>query len=290
MPLVWASKLIGKPLKERVTGSDMIAPLGKLVQQKSYRLFLLGASEKSSKAAAEWFERSYPGLKIAGRYSPPVAPLHAMDNETILRKIAAADPDIILVAFGNPKQEKWIAMHQHEITRGVVIGVGASLDFLAGHMSRAPRWIQVIGAEWIYRLAQEPRRLARRYAENILTALIYLPHLILILRTQKNRSKETHLTHAIEQNQIEIKPVGQFTGTLVDGFDALASQAYQEKKGMLLDLSATDACGIDALGSMIHANAQLNRCGTRLKVVGASKQMRRVVHASCAFEPVKQTA
>jgi N-acetylglucosaminyldiphosphoundecaprenol N-acetyl-beta-D-mannosaminyltransferase len=115
MPLVWASRILGTPLKERVTGSDLVPRLAELSARQNYSIFLLGAEEARSEAAAEWMKKQYPEVKIAGRYSPPVAPLDEMDHEHMLRMINAAKPDILLVAFGNPKQEKWLAMHRYRL-------------------------------------------------------------------------------------------------------------------------------------------------------------------------------
>src|SRR5205807_3212753 len=128
-----------------------------------YRLFFLGATPESAAAVVIRMEAAYPGLVIAGHYSPPFNKLLEMDHEEIRRRIQDAAPDLLLVSFGCPKQEKWVAMHYRSLGVPVTAGVGATIDFLAGQVRRAPVWMQRSGTEWMFRLAQEPRRLFRRY-------------------------------------------------------------------------------------------------------------------------------
>ncbi len=162
-PLVWASRLLGNPLPERVAGADVVPLLIKVAAQKGYRLFLLGASPDAAKRAVTRLNAQYPDLIIAGHYSPPFNHLLEMDHEEIKRRVREAKPDLLFVSLGCPKQEKWVAMHYRNLGVPVTAGVGATIDFLAGQVKRAPAWMQRSGTEWIFRLAQEPRRLFRRY-------------------------------------------------------------------------------------------------------------------------------
>ena len=164
-PLVWASRLLGQALPERVAGSDLVPQLIRLAAQKNYRLFLLGGLPGAAEKAANRLRQEYPGLAI-DFYTPPFQRLLEMDHAEITRRIRQASPDILLVAFGCPKQEKWMAMHYESLGVPVSMGVGATVDFLAGHMKRAPVWMQRSGTEWIFRLGQEPRRLFRRYTKD----------------------------------------------------------------------------------------------------------------------------
>ncbi|MCD6052782.1 MAG: WecB/TagA/CpsF family glycosyl transferase [Verrucomicrobia bacterium] len=166
-PLVWASRLLGNPLPERVAGSDLVPRLIQLAEKKKYRIFLLGGSSEANSAAVENLKREHPKLIIAGHYAPPFAPLPEMNHQEICDRIREAKPDLLLVSFGCPKQEKWIAMHYQSLGVPVVIGVGAVIDFVAQRVKRAPVWMQQSGTEWLFRLAQEPRRLFRRYAVDL---------------------------------------------------------------------------------------------------------------------------
>ncbi|MEI7730755.1 MAG: WecB/TagA/CpsF family glycosyltransferase [Verrucomicrobiota bacterium] len=167
MPLVWASRWLGNPLPERVTGSDLVPRLLCEAERKGWRVFFLGGSEQSVAIAAEKSLKKHPNLKIVGAYSPPFKSLLEMDHEDIVRRVCAASPDVLLVAFGCPKQEKWINMHFRKLGVPLSVGVGATIDFLAGTMKRAPVWMQRTGTEWIYRMLQEPRRLFRRYGTDL---------------------------------------------------------------------------------------------------------------------------
>ncbi len=166
-PLVWASRWLGNPLRERVAGSDLVPALVREAAEKGHRLFLLGAGAGVAAGAAERLHEQHPSLIICGHYSPPFSGLLEMDHEEAASRIREARPDVLLVSFGCPKQEKWIAMHYRSLGVPVVIGVGASLDFLANRVRRAPPWMRRSGLEWGYRLLQEPRRLFRRYANDL---------------------------------------------------------------------------------------------------------------------------
>ena len=188
MPLVWASRLMRSPLKQRVTGSDMVPELAKLAARRGFGIFLLGTSEIATKGAANWMEQHHPGVRIVGRYSPPYRSLEEMDHEAMLTRIEATKPDILLVAFGNPKQEKWLAMHRDRLRVPVCVGVGCSLDLLAGTQKRAPRWMQRSGLEWSYRAWNDPQRLAGRYAKNAYGLARYLIPQLIATAAQKGRN------------------------------------------------------------------------------------------------------
>jgi N-acetylglucosaminyldiphosphoundecaprenol N-acetyl-beta-D-mannosaminyltransferase len=167
MPLVWASRCLGNPLPERVAGADLVPKLIERAAVRNYRLFFLGGKPEVTAKAVANLQQQYPNLVIAGHFSPPFRPLLEMPNQEIVRRIRAAKPDVLLVSFGCPKAEKWMAMHCQSLGVPVIIGIGGTIDFLAGALKRAPDWIQRIGMEWLFRLVQEPRRLARRYGTDL---------------------------------------------------------------------------------------------------------------------------
>lgn len=167
MPLVWASKLRRNPLPERVAGSDLIFKIAERSAQKGYRIFLLGAAPGIAAKAAERLQERYPGLQIAGTECPPFRKPSLQEHEGLLQRIRDTKPDILFVAFGQPKGEYWIAENLDKLEIPVSVQVGASLDFVAGIVKRSPKLLQKIGLEWFYRLAQEPKRLTGRYLENI---------------------------------------------------------------------------------------------------------------------------
>lgn len=166
-PLVWASRWLGNALPERVAGSDLAPELMQVAAAKGYRVFFLGAGPGVAEAATARLRERYPAINIVGHYAPPFAALLEMDHAHIVQQVRAAQPDILLVGFGCPKQEKWIAMHHRALGVPVAIGVGATIDFLAGRVPRAPAWMRRSGTEWVFRLMREPRRLFRRYAHDL---------------------------------------------------------------------------------------------------------------------------
>jgi N-acetylglucosaminyldiphosphoundecaprenol N-acetyl-beta-D-mannosaminyltransferase len=175
MPLVWASGLLGCPLAERVTGVDLVPRLAELSARKGYGIFLLGGKGDVAERAAKLLGRNYPGVRIVGTYSPTEEHIARLDHSDILGRIHAAKPDILLVALGNPKQEKWIWIHRKRLGVPVAMGVGGSFEILVGDVQRAPKLIQRCGLEWLMRLMQEPSRLGPRYLRDFLGLARRLP-------------------------------------------------------------------------------------------------------------------
>jgi len=167
-PVVTASRLLGQPLPERVTGSDLVPELLRSAQYGSpLRVFLLGAAPGVGARAAVNIASSCAGVDVAGVYSPPLGFERCpVENDKILRMIEQARPDVLVVGLGAPKQELWVHQHREQLRAKVALCVGATIDFLAGERSRAPRWLQRLRLEWLYRLLSEPRRLGRRYVRD----------------------------------------------------------------------------------------------------------------------------
>lgn len=161
-PVVWMARLLGRPVPEKVSGSDLIGPLMARAAQDAWRVYLLGGSAQVSALAEMRLKQRYPGLIVCGRDTSRWDP-HGADAIASAERIRRARPDLVIVALGCPKQELWMARYGPYIAPAVAIGLGGSLDFVAGAVRRAPRWVSRMGLEWIYRLLQEPRRLAYRY-------------------------------------------------------------------------------------------------------------------------------
>lgn len=165
-PVVWASRRIGTPLPERVAGSDLIYDLCEQAVRFGHRVFLLGGAEGIASAAADRLADLYPGLQVVGTGSPPYRDLTDEENLALIARVREARPDLLFVATGQPKGELWINQNLERLEVPVCVQVGASFDFVAGRIRRAPRLLQRINMEWAYRLWQEPRRLGPRYARN----------------------------------------------------------------------------------------------------------------------------
>ena len=161
MPLVWTARLLGKPVPEKISGSDLVPHLMERAAARGYRVYLLGGAPGSALEAARVLRDRQ--VSIAGIDASMLRdPLDASDRRAIVDRIRDAAPDLVLVAYGAPKQELFIDAVRSEVD-AVLIGVGATLDFIAGRVPRAPGWMSRHGLEWLYRLFREPRRLWRRY-------------------------------------------------------------------------------------------------------------------------------
>jgi N-acetylglucosaminyldiphosphoundecaprenol N-acetyl-beta-D-mannosaminyltransferase len=164
MPIVWASRLLGAPLPEKVSGSDLVLPLVERAARRGWRVYLLGGAPGVAAQAAERLQARFPDLLLAGADAPRVTLAERdAEGDAALARLAAARPELVLVALGAPKQELWIHRNRAALAPAVAVGVGASLDFVAGRVRRAPRWMSRTGLEWLWRLGREPRRLWRRY-------------------------------------------------------------------------------------------------------------------------------
>lgn len=185
-PIVWASRLLGSPLPERVSGADLVLPLMQRAAERRYRVYLLGAGPGVAEKAGQVLRQRH-GVDVVG-IDAPFIELGAVD-EAVVSRIVAARPHLLLVALGAPKQELLIDHIRTRIAPTVALGIGASLDFIAGTVRRAPRWVSKAGLEWLFRLSQEPRRLWRRY-------LVDDPYFALILlRTLRLPREERVRTH-----------------------------------------------------------------------------------------------
>ncbi len=163
-PVLWAARLLGHPLPEKISGSDLFLPLVQLAEDRGLRVFLLGGAAGVADIVAARLMRQYPKLQIAGISSPLIGgePDSPLPTEA-LEQIRLAEPHLLFVALGAPKQELFI--DRTAVLRGpcIAVGVGAAFDFVAGRIQRAPTWMSRFGLEWLFRLWREPKRLWRRY-------------------------------------------------------------------------------------------------------------------------------
>lgn len=163
-PLIWISNWYKTPIKEKISGSDLFPRVCDLAAKKGYTMYLLGAAEGVADKAAKNLMNKYKGLNIVGTYSPPFGfEKDKLELKKIERQIQEVHPDILIVGLGCPKQEKYMYHHCKELDVPISFGLGASIDFEAVNIKRAPRWMSEHGLEWLYRITQDPKRLAKRY-------------------------------------------------------------------------------------------------------------------------------
>jgi N-acetylglucosaminyldiphosphoundecaprenol N-acetyl-beta-D-mannosaminyltransferase len=164
-PLVWAMNALGHHLPTRVYGPELMERACERAASTGQRMYLYGGRNQGALVQlALNLRRRFEGLKIVGGYSPPFRELVTEEEDAIVAEINASGADVVWVGIGVPKQEKWMARMRERLDAPVLVGVGAAFDFHAGLVPQAPDWMQRLGLEWVYRLAQEPRRLWRRYA------------------------------------------------------------------------------------------------------------------------------
>ena len=182
-PVLWASRLLRTPLPAKISGSDLVMPLLRRAAERGYRVYFLGGAPGVADLAKSKLEAALPGIQIVGTDASRIDVQAPSDADEVTERIRRAQPDLVLVALGAPKQEIWSYTRAERLKPAVLIGVGASLDFVAGIQKRAPSWMSKAGLEWLYRLAQEPRRLAARY-------LLRDPEFCLILLRQLVRGSK----------------------------------------------------------------------------------------------------
>jgi N-acetylglucosaminyldiphosphoundecaprenol N-acetyl-beta-D-mannosaminyltransferase len=160
MPVVWASRLLRKPLKERVAGVDLFEALMKRAAEKGWRIFLLGAREETVSSVVRLYRNAYPNIVIAGYRN---GYWDSEQEPEVVRQIQEANADILFVAISSPKKEQFLGRYQEKMKVPFAMGVGGTFDVAAGKVRRAPLWMQRAGLEWFFRFLQEPRRMFRRY-------------------------------------------------------------------------------------------------------------------------------
>ncbi len=166
MPMVWMGKLNGFRQMDRVYGPDLMLLICEFARSKGYSHFFYGGGDGVAELLRQRMEAKFPGIKIAGTYTPPFRPLTPAEEDGMIRLLNDKKPDIIWVGLSTPKQEKFMARYRDRLDATLMFGVGAAFDFHAGKVRQAPRWVQRSGLEWLFRLCCEPRRLWRRYLRN----------------------------------------------------------------------------------------------------------------------------
>lgn len=183
MPTVWVGRFYGHKKMRRVYGPDLMMEVLKKSVGKNYKHFFYGGAEGVAEKLRDKLIAQMPGLNVAGVYSPPFRTLTQLEEKKLVDIMESAKPDIIWVGLSTPKQEKWMAAHLGKLDATVMVGVGAAFDFHAGLLRQAPRWMQNLGLEWVFRIYVEPKRLWRRYFY-IVPMFLFLT-LLQILRIKK---------------------------------------------------------------------------------------------------------
>ena len=280
MPLVWASRIMGSPLPERVTGADLVPRLAALAAQKGYRIYMLGGRPEVAQCAKAKMEADYPGIQIVGCTSPPPASIIEMDGDALLRDIERAAPDILLVAFGNPKQEKWIHMHRERLRNvPVCIGVGGTFDFIAGEVPRASAALQKSGFEWMHRLAHNPRYLWKRYGRDLTQAGPSLWQQWRTLRKLPSVGKFSMCVKEVNDCAILVLK-GDFKSAALSQFHATTQDLLNDGAYLVLDLQEVVSLDAASLGTLINLQKRAIYCGREISLVNVPPRLARALRCS----------
>jgi N-acetylglucosaminyldiphosphoundecaprenol N-acetyl-beta-D-mannosaminyltransferase len=276
LPLVWLSKFLGAPLPERVAGSDMVPKLLELCASVDRSVFWFGSDPVTLERAAKVAVERFPGLSIAGFESPPMGDVDSWDHEATAERIKAAAPDLLLVALGCPKQERWIARHYRDLGVPLSIGIGASLDFIAGKQVRAPRWMRRVGLEWFWRAARSPRRLAGRYAKDF---LYLLGAAFRQWRVQRRDAELESVRSMWPREGAALVWEGAVVWerrSAIPGWDVAAIEPGEDIAVDAAGVTRIDAAGLGRLAALARSAA---REGVRFALLRPSRAVRRAVRA-----------
>jgi N-acetylglucosaminyldiphosphoundecaprenol N-acetyl-beta-D-mannosaminyltransferase len=277
MPLVMGARLLGVPLADRVTGADLVPALAERAAQKGYSIFLLGARPGVAARAGQILQSRYPGLKIVGSISPPNTSVLEMD-QSILDEVKAARPDILLVAFGNPKQEKWISMYARELSVPICIGIGGTLDMIAGITRRAPLWMQRSGLEWLYRLMQEPRRLWKRYVLDMGYFGFFFVAQWWAMRRGHVPSTLLPLSDTIVvDNTVILHIQGRMDANNLAAFVDQATQALAISPFLIVNLAKAEFLDSSAMGALVALANRARAAGGGVRLVSIPPTIARIL-------------
>jgi N-acetylglucosaminyldiphosphoundecaprenol N-acetyl-beta-D-mannosaminyltransferase len=282
MPLVWVSKLLACPLADRVTGVDLVPRLAELSARKGYRIFLLGGKGDVAARARNVLEAKYSGVRIVGTYAPTEDEMERLDQGDLLDRIHAAQPDILLVALGNPKQEKWIWMHRKRLGVPVAMGVGGSFEIIVGDMVRAPRWIQRCGLEWAMRLVQEPHRLWPRYLRDFLGLARQLPITLLAGWIQRPYLGSSHVATVMTPRAMHAYVHGKLSSEVAHELQEASAASIASGVVMVVHLTGVKQITAAGLGALMGVRRQLLEAGLTLSLASLKLRHRFLLHAWCA--------
>jgi len=305
MPLVVISKFMGTPLKERVTGADLVPRLAKDGAGKGKSLYLLGGRGDVAKSAAALLRDLNPALKIAGIDSPFVyvegeklADAEETDQEIVAR-INDAQPDILLIAFGNPKQEVWFNRNRNRLHVPVSIGIGGTFEFITGSVQRAPLWMQKSGLEWLFRITQDPGRLWKRYLIGFFKFGLMVWPAVLHYRYRRFRdrlfdmrrrrplqSSDQELRGAVYLN-IVVLPDRLDTVTQAKVADAV-EQAFSHSSGIILDFRQVSFIDSTGLGLLIRTFNRAESGGREIYLVGVTSKIRGFFELNRTWDVVRK--
>ncbi|MEM7127655.1 MAG: WecB/TagA/CpsF family glycosyltransferase [Chloroflexota bacterium] len=277
MPLVWGARRLGVPVQGRVTGVDLVPAIAKMAAEKGLSIYLLGAAPGVAQRTSDILVEQYPNLKIAGVAAPSRS---AVDNQdpSIIDACKAANPDILLVAFGNPRQEKWIDMNGDALGIPVMIGVGGTFDFITGVTTRAPQWMQSCGLEWLHRLCHEPRRLWKRYAADLVGFGYFFLLQWWAMRKGRNSIANSEISEVILTGEPTVLSVqGRLDISNQHSFMATAHKTLGTEPFLIVDLADVEFLDSAAIGSLVALTKQARDAGGNVWLTNVPSPIERIL-------------
>lgn len=300
MPLVWLSKLIGTPLKERVTGADLVPKIAEKASTNGKSIYFLGGRPGIAKQAADKLQQSNKGLKIAGTLSPNIynEGLELLDAEEedsrIIADINNCNPDILLIGLGNPKQEIWFERNKHRLKVPVSIGVGGTYEFIVGTVKRAPKWMQKSGLEWVYRITKDPKRLWKRYFVGLFKFSIHALPLIsnkkntyTTLKTEKTQKNEINTLHIKSKKTKFILLPSDLTSNNTRDLYYKYNETSLETKIIVFDLSNINQIDGTGLSTLIRTCNHIDIHKQRVQFIGITPEINRILQKHRLFDFVR---
>lgn len=293
MPIVWASRMLGRPLKQRVAGADLIPRLAEEAAKHGKAIYFLGGRGDSGERAARLLEKRYPGLKIAGVCSPFVHIdghdlLWAEEEDLpIIEQINRSGADILLIGFGNPKQELWFRRNRDKLKVPVSIGIGGTYDFITGSIARAPIWMQNAGLEWLFRITQDPRRLWKRYLVGFFKfGIIILPAILyyyykralfnMLHRYDPLPQKRDSAPVVSDGNYIKVIMLPErLDASFVNDFRDEIEKGAGLDRITVLDFNATSFIDSSGLGLLVRLHRQSSKGERSLYMIRANRSVMR---------------
>jgi N-acetylglucosaminyldiphosphoundecaprenol N-acetyl-beta-D-mannosaminyltransferase len=276
MPVVWASQKLGAPLKERVTGVDLVYSLAGRAEKKGLRLFFLGGGPGVGREAVSRLKARHPGLHAAS-FSPDFDPLLEMKNYEILARIRDFEPHVLFVSLGAGKAEKWMRMNALRLEVPVSMGVGAAVDFVSGRRSRAPLWMQRRGLEWVHRGLQEPRRLGKRYLRDFFFFNYYTRRQLYAQKWRRltaNKDKgELGLELTAGRHQV-LAVSGRLDMDVAPELSKRGASILESDRDLILDLSSVAFMDSSGLGALAGLEKKARRTAKKFMLAAPSKAVR----------------
>jgi N-acetylglucosaminyldiphosphoundecaprenol N-acetyl-beta-D-mannosaminyltransferase len=278
-PLAWASRLLGYPRAGRVSAADMVERLAELSARKGHGIFLLGAKSDVVERVSRLLEKNHPGACIVGAYAPNEENLIEMDHSEILSRIHSARPDILLVGFENPKDEKWIWMHRKRLGVPLAMSVGDGFNILASDARRAPRWMRRCGLEGAMHFAQQPMRLGPRYLRDFLGLCRRLPVALLADWWQRPYLGQSHVSKTASSGALHVNIFGRLGAETAAHLEDATATSIAKGLAMVVHLHDAQQVTAAGFGLLTEMRRRLLESGLSVTLAGLNFKTRFVLHA-----------